>query len=169
MALAGDPVQPLRVAFVNENTTYGSTDNAWILFSYTGSTATEFVGEVLGSGPNSGPITFSAGAGASAGSYFSQSYQINDLAAGIEITATPSTRIYVSLGQELDAEAAVATPGNPFSFFGSPSTTATADPNWNRRRHWGQVLPRGDTCQQLTRRCREASRRNWWKTSFSGD
>ena len=62
MALAGDPVQPLRVAFVNENTTYGSTDNAWILFSYTGSTATEFVGEVLGSGPNSGPITFSAGA-----------------------------------------------------------------------------------------------------------
>ena len=126
---AGDAPAPLRLSFVNENTTYGPTE-AWFLFSYTGSSANEFVGSILGSGPKSGPITFSAGAKASAGSYFSDVYRITDLADGVEITATPSTRIYVSLGQKLDDKADVTTPSSPFSAFGSPSPTDMSDPNW---------------------------------------
>lgn len=129
---ASTPPAPLRLVFVNENTTYGPTE-AWILFSYTGSAANEFVGSVLGSGPKSGPIAFSAGAGPSLGSYFSDVYRITDLAAGVEISATPSTRIYVSLGQALDDAADVTTPSNPFSSFGSPSPTDMTDPNWNIR------------------------------------
>jgi hypothetical protein len=124
---------PLTMTFVNENTSYGSADNAWIMFSYTGSAATEFVGSVIG-GPSAGPIPFSAGSGPSAGSYFSPVFPITDLAGGVSITATPSTRIYVSLGQALDAKADPTTPSSPFSSFGSPSTTAgVADPNWNIR------------------------------------
>jgi hypothetical protein len=126
---AGAAPAPLRLVFVNENTTYAPTE-AWFLFSYTGSAANEFVGSVLGSGPKSGPISFSAGAGPSAGSYFSDVYRITDLAAGVEISATPSTRIYVSLGQALDTKADVTTPSNPFSSFGSPSPTDMTDPNW---------------------------------------
>ena len=124
---------PLRMNFVNDNTTYGSPDNAWILFSYTGSSDSEFVGTVLGAGPKSGAITFHAGAGPSNGSYFSEVYRITDLAAGVDITTAPSTRIYVSLGQALDPKASVTTPANPFSEFGAPSPTSTADPNWNIR------------------------------------
>lgn len=131
-ALRADPAS-LRMDFVNENTTYGSTDDAWILFSYTGTSASEFTGTVLGSGAKSGPIAFSPGAGPSAGSYFSEIYQITDLASGVDVTAAPSTRIYVSLGQPLDPAADATTPSNPFSSFGVPSSTATADPNWNIR------------------------------------
>lgn len=125
---------PLTMTFVNENTTYASPDEAWFLFSYTGSSANEFVATVLGTGPSSGPIVFTAGAGPSAGSYFSPVYPITDLAAGVEVSQAASTRIYVSLGRPLDPAADPATPGNPFSSFGIPSTTAgTADPNWNVR------------------------------------
>jgi hypothetical protein len=125
---------PLRLVFVNENTTYGSTDAAWILFSYTGNSNGEFVGTVLGTGEKSGPIVFKAGAGPSLGSYFSESYPITDLAEGVDITAAPSTRVYVSLGRPLDAKANPMTPDNPFSDFGIPSSTAgPADPNWNVR------------------------------------
>lgn len=125
--------EPLRMTFVNQNTSYGSTDQAWILFSYTGTAANEFTGTVLGTGPESGAIVFTAGAGPSAGSYFSEIYQITDLAAGVELSAAPSTRIYVSLGQALDPKPSSTTPSSPFSDFGSPSLTATADPNWNVR------------------------------------
>ncbi len=121
--------EPLRMTFVNQNTTYPAT-NAWILFSYTGTSADQFVGTVLGSGPKSGAITFSAGAGPSAGSYFSEVYRITDLADGVDIAEAPSTRIYVSLGQALDPDPASGTPSNPFSGFGAPSPTATSDPNW---------------------------------------
>jgi hypothetical protein len=122
---------PLLLTFVNENTTYAA-DDAWILFSYTGTTANEFVGDVIG-GPKSGPITFTAGAGKSSGSYFSEVFRITDLAGGVSISKTPSTRIYVSLGKELDDAADASTPDNPFSLFGSPSPTDPNDPNWNTR------------------------------------
>lgn len=122
---------PLLMTFVNENTTYAA-DEAWIMFSYTGTDANQFVGSVLG-GPQSGAITFTAGAGKSSGSYFSEIFQITDLAGGVSITACPSTRIYVSLGKKLDDQAAAATPNNPFSYFGSPSPTDPNDPNWNTR------------------------------------
>ncbi len=129
---AGAAPAPLVIYFENANPTYAPAD-AWILFSYTGSSASEFVGTVLGTGPKSGPVVFAAGAGPSAGSYFSEVYRITDLASGVQISATPSTRIYLSLGQPLDDEAAALTPANPFSFFGSPSPTDPSDPNWNIR------------------------------------
>jgi hypothetical protein len=122
---------PLLLTFANENTTYAAND-AWILFSYTGTAANQFVGEVIG-GPKSGPIAFTAGAKASAGSYFSEVFQITDLAGGVSISATPSTRIYVSLGKALVDTADPSTPNNPFSLFGSPSPTDPSDPNWNTR------------------------------------
>jgi len=125
---------PLTMTFVNENTTYASSDEAWFLFSYTGSSPNEFVATVLGTGPNSGPMVFSAGAGPSAGSYFSPVYSIADLSEGIEVSQAASTRIYVSLGRPLDPVADPTTPDNPFSSFGIPSSTAgAADPNWNVR------------------------------------
>lgn len=122
---------PLLMTFVNENVSYAPND-AWIMFSYTGTDVNQFVGSVNG-GPKSGPITFTAGAGKSSGSYFSEIFQITDLAGGVSITACPSTRIYISLGKKLNDQAAVATPNNPFSYFGSPSPTDPNDPNWNTR------------------------------------
>lgn len=124
---------PLRMTFVNENTTYAPGNEAFVLFSYTGTSDDEFVATVQGMGPNSGPIAFSAGAGPSSGSYFSQSYSLADLADGVEITQAASSRIYVSLGQPLDAKANPATPDNPFSSFGIPSSTNPGDPNWQVR------------------------------------
>ncbi len=123
---------PLRLTFVNSNSTYAAND-AWILFSYTGSSDTEFVGTVLGAGTMSGPIAFAAGAGPSAGSYYSAVYPIAELASGVEITTAPSTRIYVSLGKPLDGAADPLTHSNPFSSFGNPSPTDPSDPNWNTR------------------------------------
>lgn len=123
---------PLLLTFVNENVSYPA-ENAWFMFSYTGSSATDFVGTVEGTGPKSGPIVFTEGAGKSVGSYFSEVFQITDLAAGVSITKAPSTRIYVSLGQALDNKPAAATPTAPFSDFGSPSPTDPSDPNWNIR------------------------------------
>jgi len=125
---------PLTMTFVNENTTYAPGNEAYFLFSYTDTPGQTFDATVLGTGPKSGPMSFTEGAGPSAGSFFSESYSITDLADGIQITEAPSTRIYVSLGQPLDAKADPMTPNNPFSSFGIPSSTAgTADPNWNVR------------------------------------
>jgi len=126
--------EPLLLTFQNLDTSYGSAADAWFQFSYTGSSASDFDGSVLGSGAMSGAMVFQEGAGPSAGSFFSQAFPISELADGVQLTKAPSTRVYVSLGQKLDAAAADETPDKPFSKFGVPSSTAgSADPNWNVR------------------------------------